>query len=280
MTSAPSRAIRLFGTEEPVAPPVLLRAGPLSAELEEGNLRYILFDGREMLRAVSFIVRDKNWGTYRPRIGHLEVRQDEGAFSVSYDAVVRDERQELRYRAVIRGEAGGRLIFEVEGEAVTDVLTSRSGFVVLHPIEGVAGRPAAIEHVDGRTVETRFPDLIDPVQPMMDLRALTHEFAPGFKVTCRMEGDTFEMEDQRNWTDASTRPMCARWRCPGPTRFGRESSSGSASCSRWRRAPAPASRPPRPRWRCRWRRRPQPCRRSASASTPRTPRRRSMRQSC
>jgi D-apionolactonase len=215
MTSAPSRAIRLFGTEEPVARPVLLRAGPLSAELEEGNLRYILFGGREVLRAVSFIVRDKNWGTYRPQIGNLEVRQDEGAFSVSYDAVVRDERQEFRYRAAIRGEAGGQLTFEIEGEAVTDVLTSRTGFVVLHPIEGLAGRPATIEHVDGRIIETRFPDLIDPVQPMMDLRALTHEFAPGFKVTCRMEGDTFEMEDQRNWTDASyktyVRPLALPW---------------------------------------------------------------------
>jgi D-apionolactonase len=50
---------------------------------------------------------------------------------------------------------------------------------------------------------------------MMELRALTHEFAPGFQVTCRMEGDTFEMEDQRNWTDASyktyVRPLALPW---------------------------------------------------------------------
>ncbi len=50
---------------------------------------------------------------------------------------------------------------------------------------------------------------------MLDLRALTHEFAPGTRVTCRMEGDTFEMEDQRNWTDASyktyVRPLALPW---------------------------------------------------------------------
>ena len=50
---------------------------------------------------------------------------------------------------------------------------------------------------------------------MMDLRALTHEAAPGLRVTCRMEGDTFEMEDQRNWTDASyktyVRPLALPW---------------------------------------------------------------------
>ena len=50
---------------------------------------------------------------------------------------------------------------------------------------------------------------------MMDLRALTHEAAPGVTVECRMEGDTFEMEDQRNWCDASyktyVRPLAQPW---------------------------------------------------------------------
>ena len=50
---------------------------------------------------------------------------------------------------------------------------------------------------------------------MSALRAITHEFFPGLKVSCRMEGDTFEMEDQRNWTDASyktyVRPLALPW---------------------------------------------------------------------
>ncbi|WP_414474863.1 hypothetical protein [Microvirga sp. M2] len=213
--AAPTREIMLFGTEEPVTPPVILEAGPLRAELEEGNLRYVRFHGREMLRAISFIVRDRNWGTYRPAISNLEIRRHADAFEVTYDAVAGDEQQTFHYSATITGRADGNLAFEADGEAVTDFLTNRTGFVVLHPIEGVAGEACTIEHVDGRKVETRFPDLIDPVQPMMDLRALTHEFAPGFKVTCRMEGDTFEMEDQRNWTDASyktyVRPLALPW---------------------------------------------------------------------
>jgi hypothetical protein len=86
---------------------------------------------------------------------------------------------------------------------------------VLHPIEGVAGAPAEIRHVDGRTVKTVFPAAIDPIQPMMNLRSITHEAAPGVRITCLMEGDTFEMEDQRNWTDASyktyVRPLALPW---------------------------------------------------------------------
>ena len=102
----PSRAIRLFGTEEPVADPVMLKAGPLSAELENGNLRYIRFHGREMLRAVSFIVRDRNWGTYRPRIEDLRVEQAEDAFRVSYRASTGDERAEPR--SIARRSAAAR----------------------------------------------------------------------------------------------------------------------------------------------------------------------------
>jgi hypothetical protein len=205
----------LTGTDQEVAPPRLLRAGKLTAELEAGNLRYIRYDGIEMIRAVSFIVRDKNWGTYNPEIANLKVTEDGERFTVTYDAVTRDAKQQFRYSAVITGSSAGKLDFTAKGEAVTDFLTARTGFVVLHPIDGVAGMPATIETVDGKVADTRFPELIDPVQPMMNLRAITHSFAPGASVECRMEGDTFEMEDQRNWTDASyktyVRPLALPW---------------------------------------------------------------------
>src|SRR5687768_8524629 len=214
MASEPSLAVKLFGTEEPVIQPRLLRAGQLTAELDGGNLRHIRVGGVEVMRAISFIVRDKDWGTYNPIITDLKIEETPDRFSVTYNAVAKDSRQEFRYRAVIEGTAD-RIAFRGIGEAVTDFLTNRTGFVVLHPIQGVAGEAVEIEHVDGRVVNGRFPALIDPVQPMMDLRALTHEAAPGLRVTCRMEGDTFEMEDQRNWTDASyktyVRPLALPW---------------------------------------------------------------------
>ncbi len=164
MTTAtsPSRAVRLFGTEEAVEPPVILRAGPLSAELEAGNLRYIRFAGIEMLRAVSYIVRDRNWATYNPEISNLDIEQTGGKFRVTYDAVTRDAEQSFAYSAEITGHEDGTLRFAARGKATTDFVTNRCGFVVLHPIEGVAGRPVTIEHVDGRIVEGSFPALVDP----------------------------------------------------------------------------------------------------------------------
>ena len=207
-----SDSVRLCGTDEPVEAPKILRAGPLSAELAAGNLRHIRYHGREMIRAISFIVRDNNWGTYAPQISQLDFHEGPDAFRVSYEALIEGE---FCYSAVITGEENGALSFSGRGNAISDFLTNRTGFVVLHPIEGVAGTACTVEHVDGTIEETEFPLLIDPVQPMTALREITHEFLPGLKVTCRMEGDTFEMEDQRNWTDASyktyVRPLALPW---------------------------------------------------------------------
>jgi D-apionolactonase len=233
-------SIRLFGTLQPVSPPRKLTAGPLTAELDAGNLRYIRFHGREMMRAVSFIVRDKNWGTYNPVISNEIIEETDDSFRVSYDAVAKDATQEFRYSARIVGKADGSLTFAAKGTAQTDFLTNRTGFVVLHPIHGVAGAPCTVQHVDGRVEKTSFPALIDPVQPMKELRALTHEFIPGLKVTCRMEGDTYEMEDQRNWTDASyktyVRPLALPWPYVIPKGEGADQSvtltvSGTATAS-------------------------------------------------
>ena len=211
----PSRAVLLYGTEEPVAPPRLLRAGPLSAEFEGGNLRYVRFDGQEVIRAISFLVRDRVWATCIPVLHDLSIEERADGFNATYEATVEDRGQRLAYTARIAGRPDGTLVFEAEARAETDFVTCRTGFVVLHPLDGVAGCPAEIEHVDGTREQGGFPRLIDPSQPMLDLRALTHQTPGGVRVTCRMEGEAFEMEDQRNWTDASyktyVRPLSKPW---------------------------------------------------------------------
>lgn len=214
MVGAPSRAIRLFGTEEPLPERRELVAGPLRCTLEAGNLRWISIGGVEAIRSLAYIVRDRDWGTYNPTIDDLVVEQRADGFTVAYTALARDADQAYRYRARIEGRADGSLVFEGEGEALTDFLTNRTGFVVLHPV-GVSGRPLTVEHVDGRVVESRFPELVDPMCPFQDIRALTHEVLPGVRLRCLMEGEAFEMEDHRNWMDASyktyVRPLAKPW---------------------------------------------------------------------
>ena len=216
MTEAPSRAIMLFGTDEPAAETRLLTAGPLTAELDAGNLRYIRHEGREAIRAISYVVRDQFWGTFNPEIRDLEVEETGDRFTVTYTASCSGDGQRFDYRVRITGNPDGALRFEGIGTPATDFLTNRTGFVVLHGAEGISGHPAVVSEVDGQVVETRFPEIIDPKQPIMNIRALTHEVAPGLKVTCTMLGDTFEMEDQRNWTDASYKTYVRPLSLPHP----------------------------------------------------------------
>ena len=86
MIAGPSRAIRLCGTDTVDTPSRLLTAGPLTAELEAGALRYIRIGSVEVLRAIAFLVRDENWGTFSPKIENLKIDGDKATGTVGTDA--------------------------------------------------------------------------------------------------------------------------------------------------------------------------------------------------
>src|SRR5262249_2052399 len=151
-----------------------LRAGPLSAELENGNLRYVRFAGIEVLRGIAFLVRDENWGTFSPEITALTVDERRDRFRVSYRAACADAKRRLTYEAKVEGSGDGSLGFDIVAVAETEVLTNRTGFVVLHPLAGVSGRPVRVVHSDGSQTLERFPELISPSQPIFDIRSLAH----------------------------------------------------------------------------------------------------------
>ncbi|MBJ6133847.1 hypothetical protein JAU75_13455 [Ochrobactrum sp. Q0168] len=206
----------LFGTQETEARPFHLQAGRLAVDLSDGNLRTITYDGIEVLRAVSYLIRDRDWGTYAPSIRDLTVERNTAGFTVSYQAHVSGPSDsELTIAVTISADVSGRLTFDAVTTTTTGFETNRCGFCILHPIVGLSGSPVTVEHVDGTHVQTHLPDLIEPWQPFKDMRAITHEAIPGVLAECRMEGDVFEMEDQRNWSDASyktyVRPLALPW---------------------------------------------------------------------
>jgi len=214
-TPKPSRAIKLLGTESPDPKSRILRAGAISAEFGNGALRYIRVNDIEVLRAIAFLVRDENWGTYAPVISNLKVKQGRDGFAVSYDARFGAPGRALNCHAEISASDGGELRFAAIASPEADFLTNRTGFVVLHPLSGVAGFPVDVQHVDGKMEKSKFPAIINPVQPFYSIRSLGHKVMPGLAATCWMVGDTFEMEDHRNWTDASfktyVRPLAEPW---------------------------------------------------------------------
>ena len=194
--------IELFGTDEPPPDRRRLVAGPLSAVLEDGNLRDIRFGGIEIVRAINYLARDDSWGTFKPVISNLRIAEGENTFTVDYGGLCGEPEAGFAYTMRIRGEASGRLTMEADGIAIADFLTNRTGFVILHAAEA-AGARMGLLHSDGSREESFFPLRISADQPAFDIRSITHDAAPGLTCTVEMEGDAFEMEDQRNWADAS-----------------------------------------------------------------------------
>ena len=201
--SALSRAVKLTGTDEPEPRRRILEAGPITAMFDNGALRYIRYRGAEVLRGIAYLVRDRNWGTYAPVIEKLKIRQGKSGFTISYTATCRDKAQAIRYDAQIEASDKGTLVFSATGTPLTDFLTNRTGFVVLHPLNGVVGEPVEIDHTDGQTRKSRFPKFISPGQPVFEIRSLKHQVVPGVTASVVMQGNKFEMEDHRNWMDAS-----------------------------------------------------------------------------
>ena len=213
--TTPSHAVKLTGTEQPDVIGQILSAGPISAEFDNGNLRYIRVNGVEVLRAIAYLVRDENWGTYPVTLNNLRIDQRKDSFSVSYRAQCTRLGQQIDYEATIEGKSNGTLAFRATAKPRRDFLTNRTGFVVLHPLQGVVGRPVKVEHVDGSVTNSTFPEQVNPDCPYRNIRALSHEVLPSVWARCVMEGDAYEMEDHRNWTDASfktyVRPLARPW---------------------------------------------------------------------
>jgi len=207
----------LHGVDTPPSTPLLLRAGPLSALFEPdlGFLRYLRYGNREVVRGIYGAVRDEQWGTIDPHVSELIVEQAPGSFHVRFTVDCRAGDIDFRWSGEITGNPA-MLRFSLTGAAGRSFRTNRTGLCLLHPLSKGAAADCMIERVDGTQESGRFPDLIEPHQPFKELRALQQELAPGLTARICFEGDTFEMEDQRNWTDASFKTYSRPLALPKP----------------------------------------------------------------
>ncbi|MDW6023228.1 hypothetical protein SAZ10_15830 [Mesorhizobium sp. BAC0120] len=215
-----SRAVLLTGTPRGESPTRLLQAGRLEATFDAGALHWIRFNGVEILRALMFLVRTPGWGTPAPVITGLEIGEDATSFSVAYEAHYGVPGQGVRVGIRLSGEASGRLRAEADIRAEAAFDTNRTGFVVLHPLDGFAGTEVTVDHASAPQRDLVIPAQISPGQPVKDIRAITHSPVPGLTVETRFEGDVFEMEDHRNWSDASFKTYSRPIGLPYPYKLG------------------------------------------------------------
>ncbi|MFJ3485363.1 hypothetical protein ACIPL1_18530 [Pseudomonas sp. NPDC090202] len=217
MSSSPSRDLRLYGTAQPVAELQQIQFGDLTFLAQGTQLRRLCLRGKEIMRSVGLVIRDGFWGTHELIQHRIDTREQDQRWWRQIEGVVVAADAEPVLDWTVRMEvASDRLSIHVELEARRDFSTCRAGLMLLHPLAGVVGAPVSVLHSDGRLEEGVFPELISPSQPFFDIRGLSHSPAPGLTLDWQLRGDVFEMEDQRNWSDASfktyNRPLT--WPCP------------------------------------------------------------------
>lgn len=213
----PSVSILHCGGE--VQRPLDLRAGPLTLSFEPQTafLRHIRLGDHEVVRAIYAAIRDQNWGTITPQITIREQEINHDSFRVVFDADCRRGHIDYFWRGTLTGDKNGRVQYIFDGEAHSDFQRNRIGICILHPIVECAGKPGSIEHSDGSAENGVFPRDISPHQPFFDIKGISYEAAgTGITAKLKMDGDIFEMEDQRNWSDASFKTYCTPQARPKP----------------------------------------------------------------
>lgn len=213
-----SKYVQYYGVDAPPAEQVKLNAGPVSAvfEPELGFLRYVKLGDREVLRGLYVAVRDHNWGTVAPKVGNVNVDTSDAGFTLTFDVSCVERDIDFFWQGRITGDKNGTVAYEMNGEARSTFMRNRIGFCVLHAPSECAGDPCVVDKAGGSTESGHFPSDISPHQPFMDMKAITHEVMPGVKARVAFDGDVFEMEDQRNWTDASYKTYCTPLALPFP----------------------------------------------------------------
>jgi hypothetical protein len=142
---------------------------------------------------------------------------------VGFDARHKQKAVDFSWHGQITGTPDGAVTYSMTGKAGSDFRYNRIGFCILHPIETSAGQSYR-GLTSAAPIRGTLPELIAPQRyengvfiPLFpSVRELALDLAGGAAVRFIFEGDLFEMEDQRNWTDHSFKTYCTPLALPFP----------------------------------------------------------------
>ncbi|HSI96758.1 MAG TPA: hypothetical protein VK926_00205 [Gaiellaceae bacterium] len=210
MSMSPDHLRLLHGTDAPIPELRVLRAGPARVLLDGVDLRYVSIGRTELVRRIYVAVRDRNWNTVPGEVSDLEVEARDDSFELRFFVRHQAHDIDFSWQGAVTGDADGRITYSLDGVAEQGLQYNRIGICVHHPWRETAGAPFRARTPDGE-IDGSFPDLIGP-QLVVDgrYRALFPAFdhldvslPDGGSLELAFEGDLWEMEDHRNWTDAN-----------------------------------------------------------------------------
>jgi hypothetical protein len=178
--------------------------------------------GREILRRIFVTARDRNWQEVRPT--KFERTIDEAKRTARLCARHTSELVDFAWQGDLTVSPDGRsLRFEFEGHALRDMELCRLGLVVLHPVEAMVGSTVTASH-EQTTEKMVIARQLAPQPIIQGLPgAMTEPFSALLiqredfgTLELAFGGERFELEDQRNWGDASFKSYCTPLRLGFP----------------------------------------------------------------
>jgi len=188
-------------------------------------------DGLEFLRRVGVTVRDRDWREVSPTQWNCQVREDERVIEVT--ARHTGELVDFEWQGSLNRSADGRALdFEFHGTALKAMEVCRVGLVVLHPVHFMTGAQVTTRGPSGQD-QFVVPTIISPQRIVEEApMGMSEPFSsmsvenPNLgRLELNFTGDLFELEDQRNWGDASFKSYCTPLRAGFPRKDGKRHSS-------------------------------------------------------
>jgi D-apionolactonase len=205
-----ARYVLWHGRDEPPTETHELRAGPITAILEGSDLRHIRLGAVELAQRIYMAVRDDAWNTIPGEYSDFEYHIHDSDFRIGFSGRHLYGHIDYEWRATIVGTDDGTISYAMDGIAHASFRHNKIGFNVHHPLPESVGQPFRANTPDGELSGT-IPEYIDPQRvvngtltamfPAYD--SIVMSTKGGVDVRFDFEGDLFEMQDHRNWTDAN-----------------------------------------------------------------------------
>ncbi|MEO5592635.1 MAG: hypothetical protein ABIR15_14640 [Chitinophagaceae bacterium] len=199
-----------------LTPVTILRAGELECMYELGKLRYIRRGNTELLRMIYAPVRNGYWSTLPYTITNEQIIAGSNNFSIEYTAIYQQETPVYKAYFKIEGKPDSSIVFSMKGEVLADFQKNRIGLCVHHPIRECSGQAVIITRPDGSEFQSVFPEMVSPHQPFLNIQEMQWTTDDDTTVKILFEGDIFETEDQRNWSDSSYKTYSTPLHIPFP----------------------------------------------------------------
>jgi hypothetical protein len=138
------------------------------------------------------------------------------SFSAKIKSQGSHDAKNLSVELEINGSESGEITYGFNASTTVSFLRNRLGLCLLHPVAGLVGRECRLTKADGAIEKSNFPDVISPNQPFLNLSGISHQLQSRQVATVTFEGEIFETEDHRNWSDASYKTYCTPISLPFP----------------------------------------------------------------